>query len=452
MSATIEKVKQLDELLQGAVQDDKENGVFRCRRDIFTNADLYDLEMKHIFESNWVYLAHESQVSNNNDYYTTSIGRQPIVVTRDKTGELHAVINACAHKGAMLCRRKHGNQGTFTCPFHGWSFANTGKLLKVKDGKTTEYPIQFNTNGSHDLKKVPRFQSYRGFLFGSLNPDVIPLEEYLGETKVIIDQIVDQAPNGLEVLRGNSSYIYEGNWKMQMENGCDGYHVSTVHWNYAATMGRRKVEGTQAVDANSWSKSVAGVYGFEHGHILLWTKTMNPEVRPVYQHREEIAARVGEEKADYIVNQTRNLCLYPNVFLMDQFSTQIRVVRPLSVDKTEVSIFCFAPKGESAESRAIRIRQYEDFFNVSGMGTSDDLEEFRACQAGYGQTTSMWNDMSRGAPLWVHGPDENAKGMGLNPLISGERSEDEGLFVVQHEYWAQVMREALQKEQAEATA
>jgi len=450
MSATIDKACQLDDLLSNAVQDDQENGVFRCRRDIFTNANLFELEMKHIFESNWVYLAHESQVPEINDYYTTWMGRQPIVITRDKTGQLHAVINACAHKGAMLCRRKHGNKGSFTCPFHGWTFSNAGKLLKVKDEKTTEYPVQFNKHGSHDLKKVARFQNYRGFLFGSLSEDVMPLEDYLGETKVIIDQIVAQAPEGLEVLRGNSSYIYDGNWKLQMENGCDGYHVSTVHWNYAATMGRRKVEGTKAVDANSWSKSVAGVYGFEHGHILLWTRTMNPEVRPVYQHRDEIAARVGEDKADYIVNQTRNLCLYPNVFLMDQFSTQIRVVRPISVDKTEVSIFCFAPKGESAESRAIRIRQYEDFFNVSGMGTSDDLEEFRACQAGYASTTSMWNDMSRGAPLWVRGPDANAKGMGLNPVISGERSEDEGLFVVQHEYWMRVMRDALRKERAEA--
>ncbi|CAE6759581.1 UNVERIFIED_ORG: benzoate/toluate 1,2-dioxygenase alpha subunit [Paraburkholderia sediminicola] len=452
MSAIIDKASQLDELLHTAVQDDKQNGVFRCRRDIFTNADLFELEMKHIFESNWVYLAHESQVADNNDYYTTWIGRQPIVITRDKNGELHAVINACAHKGAMLCRKKHGNKGTFTCPFHGWSFANTGKLLKVKDVKTTEYPVQFNTNGSHDLKKVARFQSYRGFLFGSLNADAIPLEDYLGETKVIIDQIVDQAANGLEVLRGNSSYIYDGNWKMQMENGCDGYHVSTVHWNYAATMDRRKVDGTKAVDANSWSKSVAGVYGFDHGHILLWTQTMNPEVRPVYQYREEIKARVGEVKADFIVNQTRNLCLYPNVFLMDQFSTQIRVIRPLSVDKTEVTIFCFAPKGESAADRATRIRQYEDFFNVTGMGTADDLEEFRACQAGYAGTTAMWNDLSRGAPLWIEGPDANAKSMGMKPLISGERSEDEGLFVCQHEYWVQVMRDALKKEQEETVA
>lgn len=443
MSATAEKVRDLDRLLATAVEDDKEAGVFRCRRDIFTNEDLFELEMKHIFESNWVYLAHESQIPENNDYYTTYIGRQPVVVTRDKAGELHAVVNACAHRGALLCRRKHGNKGSFTCPFHGWTFSNTGKLLKVKDEKTTQYPPQFGKNGSHDLKRVPRFESYRGFLFGSLNEDVVPLKDYLGETKAIIDLMVDQAPNGLEVLRGNSSYIYDGNWKLQMENGCDGYHVSSVHWNYAATMGRRKVEGTKAVDANGWSRSVAGVYGFDNGHILLWTNTMNPEVRPVYAHREEIAARVGQERADLIVNQTRNLCLYPNVFLMDQFSTQIRVTRPISVDKTEVSIFCFAPKGESAEDRALRIRQYEDFFNVSGMGTSDDLEEFRACQAGYAGISALWNDLSRGAPLWIEGPDENAKKLGIRPLLSGERSEDEGLFVRQHEYWARVMREAL---------
>ncbi|WFU50268.1 Rieske 2Fe-2S domain-containing protein [Sinorhizobium terangae] len=446
MSAIIDKARDLDHLLATAVQDDMETGKFRCRRDIFTNEDLFELEMKHIFESNWVYLAHESQIPGNNDYYTTCIGRQPVVVTRDKNGELHAVINACAHRGAMLCRRKHGNKGSFTCPFHGWTFSNTGRLLKVKDEKTTQYPPQFAQNGSHDLKRVPRFESYRGFLFGSLKEEVASLEDFLGETKVIIDQIVDQAPNGLEVLRGNSSYVYDGNWKLQMENGCDGYHVSSVHWNYAATMGRRKEEGTKSVDASGWSRSIAGVYGFENGHILLWTTTMNPEVRPIFSHRDEIRTRVGDVQADFIVNQTRNLCIYPNVFLMDQFSTQIRVTRPISVDKTEINIFCFAPKGESAADRALRIRQYEDFFNVSGMGTADDLEEFRACQAGYAGTAAPWNDLSRGAPLWIDGPDENAKRMGIKPLLSGERSEDEGLFVRQHEYWAKVMRQALAAE------
>ena len=290
------------ERLETAVVENPEKGVYQCRRDIFTDPDLFDLEMTHIFEGNWVFLAHESQIPEPNDYFTTFIGRQPVVVTRDKGGELHAVINACAHRGATLCRRKHGNKGSFTCPFHGWTFSNTGKLLKVKDGKTGDYPESFNTEGSHDLTRVARFENYRGFLFGSVNPDVKPLEEHLGSTRVLIDQIVDQAEDGLEVLRGNSTYVYDGNWKLQMENGADGYHVSAVHWNYSATMGRRnyEAEGTRTVDANGWSKSVGGVYGFDNGHILLWTNTLNPEVRPVWAHREELEQRLGKARADSV--------------------------------------------------------------------------------------------------------------------------------------------------------
>lgn len=343
----------------------------------------------------------------------------------------------------MLCRRKRGSGRVMVCPFHGWSFTNDGKLLKAKDERSGAYPDTFDTDGSHDLTRLARFESYRGFLFGSLNADVLPLDDYLGETRVIIDQIVDQAPEGIEVLSGSSSYIFDGNWKLQMENGCDGYHVSSVHYNYAATMGRRAEGGTKAVDANGWSKAVSGVYGFDHGHILLWTKVLNPEVRPVWQQKDALEQRLGKERASFIVEQSRNLALYPNVFLMDQFSTQIRVVRPIDVNRTEVTIYCFAPKGESAELRAIRIRQYEDFFNVSGMGTPDDLEEFRSCQSAYAGAGELWNDLSRGAKRWIAGPDENARAMGMNPLLSSERSEDEGLFVRQHEYWAKVMLAAI---------
>ncbi|WP_294240187.1 Rieske 2Fe-2S domain-containing protein [uncultured Sphingomonas sp.] len=436
----------LRERLATAVVDNPATGAFRCRRDVFTDPALFELEMQHIFEGNWVYLAHESQIPANNDYLTTHIGRQPIIITRDKTGTLNAVINACAHRGAMLCRRKHGNKGSFTCQFHGWTFSNAGKLLKVKDGKTGDYPAGFNTEGSHDLTRVARFENYRGFLFGSLNADVLPLEDWLGSTRIVIDQMVDQAPDGLEVLRGSSTYVYDGNWKLQIENGADGYHVSAVHWNYAATANRRAEDSIKAVDVDGWSKSVGGVYAFDHGHILLWTKLLNPEVRPIYAHREALATRVGEERAALIVGQTRNLCLYPNVYLMDQFSTQIRVVRPISVDRTEVTIYCFAPKSESDADRALRIRQYEDFFNVSGMGTPDDLEEFRSCQKAYEGTGDMWNDLSRGATRWIAGPDENGRALGIEPLLSGERSEDEGLFVRQHEYWAQSLIAAIDRD------
>lgn len=124
-----------------------------------------------------------------------------MVITRDKTGSLNAVINACAHKGAMLCRRKQGNEGSFTCPFHGWTFSNTGKLLEVKDARTMQYPELFGNDGSHDLTWVALFESYCGFLLGSLNPDVAPLQDYLGATTTIIDQTTTESCRSITSAR-----------------------------------------------------------------------------------------------------------------------------------------------------------------------------------------------------------------------------------------------------------
>jgi benzoate/toluate 1,2-dioxygenase alpha subunit len=433
-----------------ALEDNPETGTYRVARDIFTDPELFELEMKYIFEGNWIYLAHESQIPNRNDYFTTTMGRQPIFIARNSDGELNAFINACSHRGAMLCRHKRANKKTFTCPFHGWTFNNSGKLLSVKDPRNAGYPEAFNKDGSHNLTKVARFESYRGFLFGSLNANVVPLQEHLGEAAKIIDMIVDQSPEGLEVLRGASTYVYDGNWKLQTENGADGYHVSAVHWNYAATTKRRKdgeqVDNVRAMSAGGWAKQGGGFYSFENGHLLLWTNWENPEDRPNWERREELAAQYGQARSDWMVQRSRNLCLYPNVYLMDQFSSQIRHYRPISVDKTEVTIYCIAPKGESPESRARRIRQYEDFFNASGMATPDDLEEFRACQMSYRGRAVRWNDMCRGATHWIQGADTAAEAIGMKPLMSGVRTEDEGLFVLQHKYWQQTMQRALAAE------
>ncbi len=433
--------------LNSMLVENKDQHVYRLNRAAFTDAELFELEVKHLFEGNWIYLAHESQIPNNNDYFTTTMGRQPIMVTRNKQGELSALINACSHRGATLARHKKGNKANFTCTFHGWTFNNSGKLLKVKDGNDAGYPDSFNKEGSHDLKKIARFENYRGFLFGSLNDDVKPLAEFLGEATKIIDMIVDQSPEGLEVLRGASTYTYDGNWKLQAENGADGYHVSSVHWNYAATTNHRKQgaagDNVKAMDAGSWAKQGGGFYSFEHGHMLLWTKWANPEDRPAYAIRNQLAAQFGQARTDWMINHSRNLCLYPNVYLMDQFGSQIRVLRPISVDKTEVTIYCIAPKGESAEARSRRVRQYEDFFNATGMATPDDLEEFRACQQGYAASALPWNDMCRGATHWVDGADAAAKEIDLHPKLSGVKTEDEGLYTEQHRYWLETMQHAV---------
>src|SRR5260370_34137742 len=114
---------------------------------------------------------------------------------------------------------------------------------------------------------------------------------------------------------------------------------------------------------------------------------------------------------------------------MDEFAAQIRMYRPIYVDKTEVTIYCIAPKGESAEARARRIRQYEDFFNASGMATPDDLEEFRACQIGYMVRAARWNELSRGAKHWAQGGHSAAAEVGLQTVLSGVRGDDKGVMV-----------------------
>ena len=84
----------------------------------------------------------------------------------------------------------------------------------------------------------------------------------------------------VEVLRGSSTYTYDGNWKVQAENGADGYHVSAVHWNYAATTARRgtgeSANVTKTLDAGGWGKSGGGYWSFPNGHLCLWTYAANP--------------------------------------------------------------------------------------------------------------------------------------------------------------------------------
>src|ERR1700736_4070620 len=292
----------IQKTLDGAVEDDSASGVHRVSREIFTDPDIFELEIKHIFEGNWIYLAHESQIPNKNDYFTTYIGRQPIFIARDKDKEVNAFINACSHRGAMICRHKRGNKATFTCPFHGWTFSNSGRLLKVKDPDGAGYPDRFNKEGSHDLTKIARFESYRGFLFGSLNPDVTSLAEHLGETTKIIDLMVDQAPDGFEVLRGSSSYIYDGNWKLQAENGADGYHVSSLHWNYIATTSRRKAQSDdiKAMDLGKMAKQRGGYYSFENGHLMVFSRWADPATRPVYAEFDRLKATHGAVKARWM--------------------------------------------------------------------------------------------------------------------------------------------------------
>ena len=92
------KIEQFKTLLDDRVSD----GVFAVNRDVYLDPELFELEMQHIFEASWLYLCHESQIPNAGDFFTTHMGRQPVVISRGKDGQVYGFVNACAHRGATL--------------------------------------------------------------------------------------------------------------------------------------------------------------------------------------------------------------------------------------------------------------------------------------------------------------------------------------------------------------
>lgn len=435
------------------------SGRVRLDQEVFTNPALFDLEMKYIFESNWVFLGHESQVAQPNDFLTAHVGRESVVLVRTRAGELKCFINACTHRGARICRQKSGSAKFFRCPFHGWSFANSGELLDVTDEADGGYPDDFDKTelGLHEVL----VGSYRGFVFASLSDDVLPLEEYLGDAKRFIDLMVQQSPEDkLEVLHGTVRYVYHGNWKLQTENGVDGYHAPVVHANYIQTTGRRATgdsayamqvgigDGARPVlgsnrRSTGGGPGTGGFFSFPQGHQIVWGMAGAPDARANSHIVSWLQQTYGEEAAWWTNKTIRNLLLFPNVFLMDQNGMQIRIVRPLSVNKTEVISYAIAPVGESPEVRNLRIRQFEDFMNATGMATPDDLAEFNNCQTGFGNGGRR-SDIARGATRWAKGSGQWGSKLGIGALLSSDAVADEGLFAELHEEWLRRMEQALE--------
>lgn len=428
------------------VDDRPSDGVFRVDRAVYTDPGVFEQEILHIFEGSWIYLAHESQLPNTGDFFTTWMGRQSVIVNRLGGGGVGALVNACAHRGARVANTQRGNATTFTCPYHGWCYDPKGRCTKRKDERAgwRSRPDPENV----DLKIVPHVQSYRGFIFGCLNAEAPPLEEHLGDARPFIDQLADQSREGMEVVPGYSSYVVDGNWKLQTENGVDGYHVSTVHRNFATTMGRRNArkiaDDATRTEVDRFSGRVrTGCYDLGNGHNVIWAERGAPEVAPIYEARERIEPRVGQVKWDWMCRRGRNLLLFPNLFLMDQSSTQIRVLRPLDVDRTEVNVFCIAPIGESRTARKSRLAKFRDFFLMSGLATSDDSVVLEETQSGVGGGhSSQWNVYDRGLELVTAGPDEDAKALGINPVSSSPTFDHEAVYHGQYRRWLELVGSA----------
>ncbi|MCW3005303.1 MAG: Dioxygenase large subunit [Conexibacter sp.] len=342
----------------------------RVHRLVYTDPALFAKELSSIFGTGWVYVAHDSELSQPGDFKTTLIGRLPVIVAQGDDGVLRVMFNRCSHRAATVCQQEFGNARSFRCGYHGWTFRNDGKLANPTFANgytgTTFDPADFG------LVEVGRVDAYRGLVFASLAASGPDLVDHLGAARPYLDHILDCAPTGrITVRSGVHRYRYPGNWKLQCENGVDGYHPSFVHSAYIAD-----VPPAARAAFGGASNGVSASLG--NGHSMLDTRPMVGQAA---------AAQTDKERHGI------NLLIFPNLQLI---ANQIRVIRPVAIDETEVDVYPYLLEGSSDEANTARLRAHEDFYGPAGGGGPDDVEIFRRVSEGLKIEAVPWVYFMRG--------------------------------------------------------
>jgi fatty-acyl-CoA synthase len=367
----------------------------RVHGSLYTDPAIYAAELERIWYRTWVYVGHESEVPEPNDYVVKSIGPQPIIMSRDKQGQIHLLLNRCTHRANLVCDAAKGNSSAFRCPYHGWTFANTGQLLG--------YPFNSGYGGREKKKelglgRVARVESIHGFVFGSFAEDGPTLREHLGGAAEAFDRLVALSPTGkVEISAGWLQHKVKANWKMLLENETDGYHPQFVHASIfsVAESGIGDLYGER-------STAVARDLGNGHsendlrpefrriGEPLGWFGT-KPERVPGYVSQLE-AAHGAQKAREVLIDGAPHTMIFPNLFIAE---IQMFVLQPLAVDQTVQHVTAVQFPGCPDMNRRL-LQQTIGSVGPAGFLLADDSEMYERNQRGVQALQPEWLVLARG--------------------------------------------------------
>jgi phenylpropionate dioxygenase-like ring-hydroxylating dioxygenase large terminal subunit len=387
----------------------------RVHRRLYTDPDVFDVEMTRVFAASWCFVAHESQIPDVGDYVTATVGRRPVIVSRGSDGEIHAVLNRCTHRGALLVHDGPGCAKRFSCPYHGWTFANDGRIVGLPF--PADHPASASGARSHfDLGRLA-VANHRGFVFATLHPDPPTIEAWLGPARPWFDLLIDRHPGGaVAVAPSPQVFEFAGNWKLSWDNAADGIHATFAHRSYN-TLGRATDTDTVLERDAAVSPMLARALG--NGHMVVDQRPGIPQgpwatMRPT-PFSEELTDSFlvgGGDSADLdlATGSMVNLSLFPNLLFV---GNQMLVVEPVAVDRTRLQLWLLTAPGAAPEIDLLRQRVDEDFVSF---GTPDDLDMFERVQAGLAIPELEWIDVSRG--LDDGGDRRDADGVVTGPITS----------------------------------
>jgi phenylpropionate dioxygenase-like ring-hydroxylating dioxygenase large terminal subunit len=361
---------------------------------LYTDPAIFQAELKNIWYKTWVYVGHESEVANPNDYVMKSIGPEPIIMTRTKEGEVNLLHNRCSHRGNRVCMTDKGQARSFTCPYHGWTFSNDGSL------RGYPFPSGYEgvDRGTLGLGRVARVGNYRGFIFGSLAAEGPTLEEHLGPAMGAIDALCNTSPEGeVQITAGFLKHKVKANWKFLVENETDGYHPGFVHASIFE-VAQSGIGSLYSSDSEAVSRD------FGNGHTendlrpefrkrdvpLSWFGTTTDKL-PDYTAR--MNAAYGQEKARQImIDGTPHIMIFPNLFIAE---IQMFVIQPLSVSETVQHVTALQFKGAPDLNRRMR-QQTMGSVGPAGFLLADDAEMYERTQMGVNMLNPEWLFLGRG--------------------------------------------------------
>lgn len=405
----------------------------RVHHRVYTDPAVFELEIKRLFERTWIYAGHESELPKPGDYIRRPVGRRDIIVARTDSGGLAAFGNRCAHRGVALVGVARGHVRNFECPYHGWAYGRDGKLVGVP--LAGGYPPDFDLEDRRwSLAAVAAVASYRGFIFVRVAGEGPPLATYLGPVADALDNMVDRAPGGRLIQAGGRfRQVYNGNWKLILENSLDLLHPPYVHrssyptaaaWE-ADNPGKPVDQLVQQIKANNISMrqwDELGVFGLPFGHAYMGGFYKDSKIgaertdAPYLAYKAALIARHGSAKAEAILALDRfNTVIYPNVVLNVHF-LQLRFAHPVAVDRTVLETYCFKMEGAPEAMHRASVRCLTALNAPSSMIAQDDHAVFAQTQRGVANVgADGWVDFSRGAG--AEGADAGRrKGIGTSEL------------------------------------
>ncbi len=191
-------------------------------RAFYTSQAIYDHDIAAVWNRNWIWVGHESQIPAAGDYFLFDYGPESLIIVRDRDDNVRAHLNVCRHRGSRVCTEGSGTARVFVCPYHAWTYELSGELRAGRDMGPEFDPSKWGLVSA-------QVRVFQGMILVCASADAPPLDDALARLAPLTE------PFGFENLKvvHTANYPVPANWKLALENYLECYHCAPAHQEYS---------------------------------------------------------------------------------------------------------------------------------------------------------------------------------------------------------------------------